>query len=71
MTKNNVQDSAFVFMFNDGNYLSLHEGKTRHTFEITSTFINAEMFQEIHDVPEWITQYLAGTLVKVNLEVTE
>lgn len=71
MTKSNVQNGAYVFRFNTGSYLSWHECNGRYTFGVTSMVINAEMFEEIHDVPEWITTYLGGKLVHVTLEVTE
>lgn len=71
MTKSSVQNSAYVFQFDNGSYLSLHEGKARYTFSVTSMFINAEMFESIHDVPEWITTYLGGKLVHVTLEVMD
>lgn len=71
MTKNNVQDGAYVFQFNDSSYLSWHDVNGRYTFGVTPTFINAEMFESTNDLPEWVTTYLSGTFVKVNLEVTE
>lgn len=70
MTKSNVQNDAYVFQFNNGNgYLSWHEVNGRYTFGATSMITGAELFEEIGDIPEWLTQYLGGTIVHISLSV--
>lgn len=72
MTKSNVQNYAYVFKFNNDNgYLSWHEVNGQYTFGVTSILTSAEMFEEIGDIPEWLTRYLSGTVVHISLEVVE
>lgn len=72
MTKSNVQNDAYVFQFNNGNgYLSWHEVNGRYTFGVTSMVTDAEMFEDIKDVPEWINNYLGGEIIHISLKVVE
>lgn len=70
MTNNNIPSSVYLLQFNDGDYLSWYDVNANYTFGTTSTITQAAIFENIKDVPGWLTRYLLGTLVHINLEVT-
>lgn len=69
MTNNNIPSSIYLLQFNDGNYLSWFDVTSHYTFGTTSTISQAAMFENIKDVPGWITSYLGGELKHISLEV--
>lgn len=71
MTNNNIPSSVYLLQFEDGDYLSWYDVNSHYSFGRTSTISQAAMFENIKDVPEWITSYLGGTLKRISLEVVE
>lgn len=68
---NNIPGSVYLLQFKDGDYLSWFDVNAHYSFGTTSTITQAAIFENIKDVPGWLTRYLSVTLVHINLEVTE
>jgi len=69
MTNNNIPSSVYLLQFEDGNYLSWYDVSSHYTFGTTSSITNAAMFDSANEVPQWINNYLGGTLKHISLEV--
>lgn len=67
---NNILSNVYVYQFDNGDYLSWFEVSSHYAFGRTSSITQATMFENAKDIPEWISNYLGGNLIHINMEVT-
>lgn len=68
---NNIPSNVYVYQFDNGDYLSWFQVSSHYSFARTSSITQATMFENAKEIPEWISNYLGGTLKHISLEVVD